>query len=74
MRDRRAKKGCLSKHFRPPAEVIADVERIMQHAGIDIGGVEYIVDARDGQRLYYDINALSNFVSDGRVCWDSIRL
>ena len=37
----------------------------MQHAGIDIGGVEYITDARDGQRLYYDINALSNFVSDG---------
>jgi hypothetical protein len=45
--------------------VIADVERIMQHAGIGIGGVEYITDDRDGQRLYYDINALSNFVADG---------
>ncbi|HZD47349.1 MAG TPA: hypothetical protein VE178_01270, partial [Silvibacterium sp.] len=25
----------------------------------------YIVDDRGGQRLYYDINALSNFVADG---------
>ncbi len=50
--------------FVPPAEVIADVERITAAAGIEIGGVEYIVDARDGQRYYYDINALSNFVAD----------
>jgi hypothetical protein len=50
--------------FTPPAEVIADVETIMAAAGIEIGGVEYIVDDRDGQRYYYDINALSNFVAD----------
>jgi biotin carboxylase len=50
--------------YTPPADVIADVERIMQAAGIEIGGVEYIVDDRDGQRYYYDINALSNFVAD----------
>lgn len=48
----------------PPAEVIADVEKIMAAAGIEIGGVEYIVDDRDGERYYYDINALSNFVAD----------
>jgi len=36
----------------------------MAAAGIEIGGVEYIVDDRDGQRYYYDINALSNFVAD----------
>jgi len=48
----------------PPAEVIADVERITAAAGIEIGGVEYIVDDRDGRRYYYDINALSNFVAD----------
>jgi biotin carboxylase len=48
----------------PPDEVIADVERIMQTAGIDVGGVEYMIDDRDGQRYYYDINALSNFVAD----------
>jgi hypothetical protein len=49
----------------PPAQIIRDVERIMQTAGIEIGGVECIVDDRDGQRSYYDINALSNFVADG---------
>jgi hypothetical protein len=48
----------------PPTSVIRDVERIMQTAGIDIGGVEYIVDDRDGRRYFYDINALSNFVAD----------
>jgi RimK-like ATP-grasp domain len=50
--------------YAPPAEVIADVERIMAAAHIEIGGVEYIVDDRDRQRYYYDINALSNFVAD----------
>jgi len=48
----------------PPPEVIADVEAIMAAAGIDVGGVEYFVDDRDGTRYYYDINALSNFVAD----------
>jgi hypothetical protein len=48
----------------PPAQAIADVERIMQAANIEVGGVEYIVDDRDGQRYYYDLNALSNFVAD----------
>ena len=48
----------------PPDDAIADVERIVEAAGIDIGGVEFVVDDRDGQRYYYDINALSNFVAD----------
>ena len=51
--------------FTPPADAIADVERIMAAAGIELGGIEYMVDDRDGRRLYYDINALSNFVADG---------
>ncbi|HEY4357894.1 MAG TPA: hypothetical protein VGN16_19235 [Acidobacteriaceae bacterium] len=59
------KSGITVEAFTPPAEAIADVERIMQHSGIDIGGVEYITDSRDGQRYYYDTNALSNFVADG---------
>jgi hypothetical protein len=46
--------------------VIADVERIMAASRIDVGGVEYITDDRDGQRYYYDTNALSNFVADGK--------
>ena len=48
----------------PPAEVIAQVELMMAAAQIEIGGVEYMVDDRDGKRYYYDINALSNFVAD----------
>lgn len=59
------KTGLRVEGYEPPAEVIADVERVMSHAGIELGGVEYITDDRDGQRLYYDINALSNFVADG---------
>jgi len=60
------KSGLTVEAFEPPAEAIADVERIMKEAGIEIGGVEYIVDDRDGKRLYYDVNALSNFVADGK--------
>lgn len=59
------KTGISVEGYEPPPDVIADVERIMSHAGIELGGVEYITDDRDGQRLYYDINALSNFVADG---------
>lgn len=63
-----AKTGLKVEGYTPPAGVIADVERIMQTAGIDVGGVEYITDDRDGKLYYYDINALSNFVADaGRV-------
>src|SRR5687767_13574279 len=50
--------------YRPPADVIAEVELIMDAAHIEIGGIEYMIDDRDGQRYYYDINALSNFVAD----------
>ena len=50
--------------YTPPAAIIRNVERIMQTAGIDVGGVEYIVDDRDGRPYFYDINALSNFVAD----------
>jgi len=59
------KTGISVEGYEPPSDVIEDVERIMSHAGIELGGIEYIVDDRDGQRLYYDINALSNFVADG---------
>lgn len=59
------KTGLTVEGYQAPTEVIADVERIMRHAGIELGGVEYITDDRDGRRYYYDINALSNFVADG---------
>ncbi|HET7274546.1 MAG TPA: hypothetical protein VFI91_05175 [Longimicrobiaceae bacterium] len=50
--------------YTPPPEVIAQVEAIMAAARIDVGGVEYMIDSRDGQLYFYDINALSNFVAD----------
>jgi len=59
------KTGISVEGFEAPPDVIDDVERVMSHAGIELGGIEYIVDDRDGRRLYYDINALSNFVADG---------
>jgi hypothetical protein len=59
------KSGITVEAFTPPDGAIRDVELIMRHSGIDIGGVEYITDSRDGRRYYYDTNALSNFVADG---------
>jgi Carbamoyl-phosphate synthase L chain, ATP binding domain len=59
-----AKSGLKVEGYAAPAPVIEDIERIVQGAGIDVGGIEYMVDDRDGQIYYYDINALSNFVAD----------
>jgi len=58
------KNGMRVEGYTPPADVIAAVEAIVQGAGIDVGGVEYLVDDRDGAVCYYDVNALSNFVAD----------
>jgi predicted ATP-grasp superfamily ATP-dependent carboligase len=48
----------------PPTWVIEDVKRMTSAAGIEVGGVEYLVNDRDGEVYYYDMNALSNFVAD----------
>ncbi len=58
------KTGLRVEGFTPPPEVIAACERIVQAAGIDVGGIEYMTDDRDGGIAYYDVNALSNFVAD----------
>ncbi len=58
------KTGLKVEAYDPPPEVIHAVEKIVQSAGIDVGGIEYIIDDRDGEILYYDVNALSNFVAD----------
>lgn len=58
------KTGMTVEVYDAPRQVIADVERIMQNAGIEVGGVEYVFDERSGRQMYYDINALSNFVAD----------
>ncbi len=58
------KSGLTVEGYTPPADVIDAVERIAAAAGIDVGGIEYTIDDRDGALYYYDINALSNFVAD----------
>jgi len=56
--------GLTVEGYTPPADVINAIERIVQAAQIDVGGIEYMTDDRDGGIVYYDINALSNFVAD----------
>lgn len=58
------KNGLKVEAYTPPPEVIRAIETIMQKSQIDVGGIEYIIDDRDGSLLYYDVNALSNFVAD----------
>jgi glutathione synthase/RimK-type ligase-like ATP-grasp enzyme len=48
----------------PPPEMVDAAERIARAAGLDLGGVEYLIDDRDGVPRFYDINALSNFVAN----------
>jgi hypothetical protein len=59
-----AKTGLKVEAYQPPANVIVAIETIVRAAGIDVGGIEYMVDDRDGEIYYYDVNALSNFVAD----------
>ena len=47
----------------PPPELIRAAERIAQAVGMGVGGVELVIDDRDGVPRFYDINAMSNFVA-----------
>ncbi len=58
------KSGTKVEGYEPPRQVIEDVERIAGFAGVEVGGIEYVIDERTGRQLYYDVNALSNFVAD----------
>ncbi len=57
-------RGLLVEGYTPPPDVIDMVKRITKAAHIEVGGLEYLVNDKDGEVYYYDINALSNFVSD----------
>lgn len=48
----------------PDPHVIAAAERIADAMALDVGGIEVMIDDRDGVPRFYDINALSNFVAD----------
>jgi hypothetical protein len=62
--DAPAKKALRIDAFEAPGPIVDDVLRIALAGGLDVGGVEYLVAARDGLPYVYDINALSNFVTD----------
>ncbi len=49
--------------YAPPPDIVAAVERVARAAALDVGGIEYMIDDRDGVARFYDINALSNFVA-----------
>ncbi len=51
----------------PPPAVIEQVLRIAAEASLDVGGIEYLENERDGQIYFYDVNALSNFVTDAPI-------
>jgi glutathione synthase/RimK-type ligase-like ATP-grasp enzyme len=60
------KNGMRVEGYTPPREIIEQVESIAQRVSLDVGGIEYMIDSRDGKPYFYDINALSNFVADAR--------
>lgn len=74
-----AQSGRPAIHMRavePPAAIVDAAERIAQAVGLDVGGVEVLIDDRDGTPRFYDINALSNFVADplNVLGWDPHEL
>ncbi|HYV96380.1 MAG TPA: hypothetical protein VE967_02870 [Gemmatimonadaceae bacterium] len=58
------KTGMRVERADPPREIIEQVEAISHAAKLDVGGIEFLVDDRDGKHYFYDVNALSNFVAD----------
>lgn len=59
-----AKKPMKIEIAEPPAWVIEAVLRTFKAGHVDIGGVEYLESERDGATYLYDINPISNFVTD----------
>jgi hypothetical protein len=52
------------ERYVPPEPVVEEVLAIAAEANLDVGGIEYLVNKDDGQVYFYDVNALSNFVTD----------
>jgi hypothetical protein len=59
-----SKQGLRIEPHQPPERVVREALAIAVAAHLDLGGIEYLVNDRDGEVYYYDINALSNFVTD----------
>ena len=48
----------------PSTDLVLAAERIAEAVGMAVGGVEVVIDDRDGVPRFYDINGLSNFVAN----------
>jgi len=57
-------RGLPIEAYDPPPDIVDEARRMVAAAGMDVGGVEYLVNERDGHHYFYDLNALSNFVAD----------
>ena len=65
MRRRRAEDRAARRRLRRRrARSSRRSRRSRARARLDVGGIEYLVDDRDGKHYFYDVNALSNFVAD----------
>ncbi|MBI4891436.1 MAG: hypothetical protein HY821_12490 [Acidobacteria bacterium] len=47
----------------PHPDAAVTAVSIARRGGLDVCGVEYIIDHRSGEPVFYDLNALSNFVA-----------
>ena len=59
-----ARPGLEVTRYDAPDDVVEQAIALTRAASIDVGGVEYLVSARDGLPYFYDVNATSNFVAD----------
>ena len=55
--------GITMRQVQPAPALVAAAEAIAARMDLDVGGVEVMIDDRDGVARFYDINALSNFVA-----------
>lgn len=55
--------GIAMRAVDPAPELVAAAEAVARAMDLDVGGVEAMIDDRDGIARFYDINALSNFVA-----------
>ena len=55
--------GISMRKVEPATELAEAAEAIAKKMDLDVGGIEVMIDDRDGIARFYDINALSNFVA-----------
>jgi glutathione synthase/RimK-type ligase-like ATP-grasp enzyme len=55
------------ERFEPSQEIATSALALARAARLDVGGVEYLEDAATGEVLFYDINALSNFIANAET-------